>query len=184
MTLNSLRHFFALSRKQEVVDDIKSLLSAIKRHGFKCVAVEPRVKDGGVFVRFRYTANRLDGDETQRRSMEGEDTTSKKEKVLQEILEDVKNADKANGGMPTWIGQSHANVWVVKGVPWREVRISCIYAFTTLIVSVIIRISIALLPLCLKYLSKVPIYETSTYTPNYECVSIHLLAYNLFIISI
>lgn len=97
-----MRHFFALSRKKSVVDRLNGVLNNIKARGFECVSVEPRVKDGGVFVKFRYNAEE-DGD------------------PLSDIVDEVQKVNRNKGGLPSWIGIAPVNAYVVRGQPWREV---------------------------------------------------------------
>ena len=65
-------------------------------------ALEPHIKDGGVFVKFKYTASEADG-------------------ALERILHDLRQSVHSQGGVPSWCGLSSGEVWLVKGAPWREV---------------------------------------------------------------
>ena len=85
-----------------MLGEIQDLLSSVKTHDFQSLSVEPHVKDGGIFVRFSYTA--------------GNSQTP-----LDDILKDLRSQVKKRGGVPSWSGRPKGEVWLVKGRPWREV---------------------------------------------------------------
>lgn len=61
-------------------------------------------KNGGVFVQFEYEPG---------------------DNALQDIEASVRAAASKQNGFRTWlsfVGYKHANVWIVKGQPWLEVR--------------------------------------------------------------
>ena len=70
---------------------------------FELLSVDPHIKDGGVFVRFRYL--NLDG------------STAALEVVEEQLREHVEK----EGGLPSWAGLERSHIWVVKGRPWLEV---------------------------------------------------------------
>ena len=76
----------------------------MKTHGFEVVELEPHIKDGGVFVHFKYNAGE-----------QGE--------ALETIEKSVREEAEKQGGIPSWTGLTkRGDVWLVKGTPWREVR--------------------------------------------------------------
>lgn len=102
-SLLSFRYVFGLIRQEHVIESLRSKLSTVDLANFEVLSVEPHVKDGGVFVRFKYP--QLDG------QPESADLIQEK---LREHVE-------KHGGIPSWAGMSKGNIWVVKGEPWREV---------------------------------------------------------------
>ena len=95
-------------RKETLLDQLRSLFSNVKDHGFKIVAVEPHEKDGGAFIRFSYDAAA--------------------ENAEQDIVQRLKDLAAQHGGVPCWYGVSRGDIWPVKGTPWREVRLIFILA--------------------------------------------------------
>lgn len=95
-------------RKETLLDELRSLFSNVKDHGFKIVAVEPHEKDGGAFIRFSYDAAA--------------------ENAEQDIVQRLKDLAAQHGGVPSWYGVSRGDIWPVKGTPWREVRLMSILA--------------------------------------------------------
>ncbi|KAF7800270.1 hypothetical protein EIP86_011517 [Pleurotus ostreatoroseus] len=77
------------------------MLESIKAHDFQIVSIEPQLKDGGVFIKFSYSA----GDP---------------ESALDTIMTDLRRTVDEEGGVPSWTGVNTGNVWLVKGKPWRE----------------------------------------------------------------
>ncbi|KAG6854990.1 hypothetical protein C0991_009813 [Blastosporella zonata] len=94
------RHYIGLLREESLLDALESRLEHVKVHDFKAISLEPHEKDGGVFVRFAYTAS------------EPEDAL----KTIKHELSDV----TAKHGIPSWLGLNKGKIWVVKGTPWRE----------------------------------------------------------------
>jgi len=72
---------------------------------FTLVSLEPEFKEGGLFVRFRYQ----DFDD--------------KGTAVKTIEEQLRASLADQGGVPSWANLGRSDVWAVKGVPWREVRI-------------------------------------------------------------
>ena len=103
MPTYSLRHYIGTIREDNLLCRLNALLSSVKTHGFEILSLEPRHKDGGVFVKFKYYP-------------EGNDA------ALEIIENDLRREAARKGGIPSWIGINRGNVWVVKGTPWREVR--------------------------------------------------------------
>ena len=100
----SLRHYVGIVREETLLNSLEALLSSVKTHGFKILALEPHRKDGGVFVKFQYSAAHSD-------------------EALVTIENDLKNQVAKGGGAPSWTGFKAGNVWLVKGTPWREVSL-------------------------------------------------------------
>jgi hypothetical protein len=73
-------------------------------HNFELLSVEPEVKDGGVFARFRY----LD--------------TGSSANIMDDLQTQLKKHVERRGGVPSWAGFRRGDVWIVKGHPWREVH--------------------------------------------------------------
>ncbi|KAG6833499.1 hypothetical protein H0H87_006071 [Tephrocybe sp. NHM501043] len=95
------RHFIGLLREESLLDALKCRLEYVRAHGFKIVSLEPHKKDGGVFVRFAYTA-------------------SDSEVALKTIEHELSEVTTTHGGVPSWLGLSKGKVWMVRGTPWRE----------------------------------------------------------------
>jgi len=100
----SLRHYVGIFREDTLLGRLKTHLSPVKTHNFEIISLEPHQKDGGVFVHFKYSA----GDQ---------------EEALKSIEADLRIESYKHGGLPSWLGLSGGTVWLVKGRPWREVRI-------------------------------------------------------------
>ena len=100
----SFRHYVGIFREDYLINRLEQILKNVRSQGFELLSVEPRMKDGGVFVKFKYNAIEQD-------------------KALGEILSEVKTVCSEKGGTPTWTGMSSiaGEAWAVKGQPWREV---------------------------------------------------------------
>ncbi|KAI0637238.1 exonuclease [Trametes polyzona] len=96
-----LRSYIGYAREETLLQRLRSLLSRVKTHDFQVLSVEPHGKDGGVFVKFKYSAKDEDS-------------------ALQTILQNLRENVHAHGGVPSWIGLPSGEVWLVKGTPWRE----------------------------------------------------------------
>ncbi|KAA1474837.1 hypothetical protein DENSPDRAFT_841477 [Dentipellis sp. KUC8613] len=94
-----VRHYFGLFRQELVLDRLKQIVGQVHTHGFTPVSYEPYIKDGGVFIRFRYT-----GDAS----------------ALQRIEADLKQHVESKGGIPSSTSFRRGGVWLVKGEPFRE----------------------------------------------------------------
>ncbi len=98
----SLRRYIGFLREEGLVQSLRDRLSSVNAHGFRITSLEPHPKDGGVFVRFAYKAD--------------------SENALETIEQELKRKVQDRGGLPSWLGMSSGNVWMVKGIPWNEVR--------------------------------------------------------------
>ncbi|EMD38659.1 hypothetical protein CERSUDRAFT_49441 [Gelatoporia subvermispora B] len=96
-----LRHYLGAMREDPLLDSLKNILSSVKTHDFRVVALEPHVKDGGVFVKFQYSAG-------------------EPQSALETITKDLRTIVAQHGGFPSWSGLAGGNIWLVKGKPWRE----------------------------------------------------------------
>lgn len=76
-------------------------------HGFSTIAVEPHPKDGGVFVRFRYTPSLT--------------TDADARDALKDIQAALESEALEHGGVPNWMGWKTGSIWLIKGRPWKEV---------------------------------------------------------------
>lgn len=70
---------------------------------FTLISLEPQIKEGGLFVRYRYQD--LDNDGT----------------AAGVIEEQLRTTLADQGGIPSWANLDRSEVWAVKGDPWREV---------------------------------------------------------------
>lgn len=80
------------------------MLSTSGVPNFTLVSLEPQLKEGGLFVRYKYQD--LDDDGT----------------AVQTIEEQLRASLADQGGIPSWANLGRSEVWAVKGNPWREVR--------------------------------------------------------------
>lgn len=78
-------------------------LETVKTHDFYIRELKPYQKDGGVFVRFTYTAR-------------------DHQNALDTLQKDLQLEANKHGGLPSWSGLNYCNVWLVKGEPFLEVR--------------------------------------------------------------
>ncbi|TFK25029.1 exonuclease [Coprinopsis marcescibilis] len=99
-----LRHYVGILRQEYLLGGVLSKLSTVQKHGFEVVDVEPRMKDGGVFVRFSYTGH-------------PEVETAE---ILNEIEANIREQVDKTGGFQTWSGLRSGNAWIVQGKPWKE----------------------------------------------------------------
>ncbi|TDL27233.1 hypothetical protein BD410DRAFT_740017 [Rickenella mellea] len=97
-----LRHYLGDLREEEFIGRLEAILDSVHTHGFKYLSVEPRIKDGGVFVKFQY------------------DSAAEEDKAADDIVNDLRAAAKTKGGFPSWLNINPGNAWIVKGQPWRE----------------------------------------------------------------
>ncbi|PIL23760.1 hypothetical protein GSI_13510 [Ganoderma sinense ZZ0214-1] len=95
------RVYIGYAREPALLDRLRDLLSKVNTHDFEVLSLEPHSKDGGVFVKFRYKA-------------------AGKEDAQQVILESLRKLVHSRGGVPSWLGLSSGEIWLVKGTPWRE----------------------------------------------------------------
>lgn len=100
----SLRHYLGLLREGDLLDKLRASLEPVHAHDFRVLSLEPRHKDGGVFVHFQYLK-----DDSNR--------------ALDDILTQARDVFAEHNGSPSWMGSRYAgNAWLVKGKPWKEVR--------------------------------------------------------------
>ena len=92
-------------RQDHLTEAIRSVLSTTNVPNFTLLSLEPQLKEGGLFVRYRYQD--LDDDGTAVKTIEEQ---------LRATLAD-------GGGIPSWANLGRSDVWAVKGIPWREVRV-------------------------------------------------------------
>ncbi|ESK85972.1 hypothetical protein Moror_9473 [Moniliophthora roreri MCA 2997] len=93
-----LRRYIGLLREENLLSAIQERFSASDLDGFRLVSVEPHPKDGGVFVKFRYSP------------------------VIQEseIEQKLGELVRRHGGISSWTGRRVSDVWLVRGSPWKE----------------------------------------------------------------
>lgn len=99
---SSFRRYIAALREETLLETLEDHIAEVKAHGFELVSLEPHHKDGGVFVRFKYSAS--DSDE-----------------ALKTIESELNSAAVKHGGFPSWTGIRSGRAWLVKGTPWNEV---------------------------------------------------------------
>ena len=103
--VRSLRHYVGLLREGYLLDKLRSRLESVHTRGFRVLSLEPRHKDGGVFVRFQY------------------DLQDDSNHALDDILTQTRHVISEYSGFPSWMGgRQGGNAWLVKGIPWKEVR--------------------------------------------------------------
>jgi hypothetical protein len=114
LTISSIRHYIALLRQEYLLSSLQSRLEQLSPvQNFKPIEIHPYPKDGGVFVHFSYSPTPPGG---------ASDETITLERLESELREEV---DK-HGPLPSWLGPlgmhlRMGSLWLVKGVPWREV---------------------------------------------------------------
>ncbi|KDQ33744.1 hypothetical protein PLEOSDRAFT_1033437 [Pleurotus ostreatus PC15] len=98
-------------RQDMLLSELKDKLSRVQAHKFTILELEPHLKDGGVFVHFKYALPDRGEEDLN---------TPQERRVLHEI-ERLLNEEAENaGGLPSWNGIRRGNVWLVQGSPWRE----------------------------------------------------------------
>lgn len=90
-------------RQDHLTEAIRSRLSTSGVANFSLISLEPQLKEGGLFVRYRY------------QDFDGEGT------AVNVIEEQLRASLADQGGIPSWANLDRSEVWVVKGEPWREV---------------------------------------------------------------
>lgn len=103
-SLHSLRHYVGIFREDYLTSRLEEIFNSVESCRFQLQSVEPRIKDGGVFVKFKYDATEEDH-------------------ALDDILRELREKCAKKGGFPSWTGlsSSSGDVWPVRGQPWREV---------------------------------------------------------------
>ncbi|TFK55018.1 hypothetical protein OE88DRAFT_1779208 [Heliocybe sulcata] len=99
--LASWEHYFAMASEDTLLAKLKQIFQGVHVHGFEVLSMEPHIKDGGVFVNFRYDATNGPS-------------------ALEDIEKTVREQAQKEGGVPSWHGLSRGSLWLVKGRPWRE----------------------------------------------------------------
>ncbi|KAL0577896.1 mitochondrial escape protein 2 [Marasmius crinis-equi] len=95
------RPYLGLFREDRLINTIRSRFSTINLHNLEIENVEAHRKDGGVFVKFRYSS-------------------SDPQTAVKEIEEEFRKRARENGGIPSWWGKHVDRVWLVRGRPWLE----------------------------------------------------------------
>ncbi|OCH95302.1 hypothetical protein OBBRIDRAFT_878653 [Obba rivulosa] len=96
-----IRYHLGSLREETLLERLQIILSSVKTHDFRVVSLEPHAKDGGVFVKFQYSAG-------------------EPQSALDTIIRDLRATATHHGGTPSWSGLLGGNIWLVKGRPWRE----------------------------------------------------------------
>lgn len=104
---SSIRYWIGMLREDHLTEAIRTKLSTSCVSNFSLVSLEPQLKEGGLFVRYRY------------QDFDDESTTAN---VIEEQL---RTSLAARGGIPSWANLDRSEVWTVKGIPWREVWAFC-----------------------------------------------------------
>lgn len=99
----SIRYWIGIIRQDHLTEVIRSMLSTSGVPNFSLISLEPHLKEGGLFVRYRYQD--FDGGET----------------AANVIEEHLRTSLADQGGIPSWANLDRSDVWAVKGNPWREV---------------------------------------------------------------
>jgi len=85
------------------MSDLHGRLNKVTTHHFHVLSIEPETKDGGVFVKFSYTPS--------------------PDEPLESFEQNIREQLHKEGALPSWMGFTHGNAWVVRGSPWREVNV-------------------------------------------------------------
>ncbi|QRV90114.1 mitochondrial escape protein 2 [Ceratobasidium sp. AG-Ba] len=110
-----VRYFFANLRKEAIIQRVKEVLEKTDVRGFKVLDVEPRVKDGGVFVHFEYISPLGSA------AAHDPNTRLTELKALAELQAAIQATTVKHGGIPSWLGlRASRKFWLVRGRPWRE----------------------------------------------------------------
>ncbi|KAG1759396.1 RNA12 protein-domain-containing protein [Suillus occidentalis] len=96
-----LRHYIGILREENLLERLHERLETVKTHDFYIRELKPYQKDGGVFVRFTYTAR-------------------DHQNALDTLQKDLQLEANKHGGLPSWSGLNYCNVWLVKGEPFLE----------------------------------------------------------------
>ncbi|KAJ3787851.1 exonuclease [Lentinula aff. detonsa] len=96
------RRYFVESRKNTLLTSLKERFKNVKTHDLQILSVDSHLKDGGVFVHFKYKS------------------PGEEEQALKSIEESLRKEARDNGGIATWLGSRIPNIWLVRGSPWTE----------------------------------------------------------------
>ncbi|KZO99417.1 exonuclease [Calocera viscosa TUFC12733] len=120
------RYIIARLEKEDIIDQINSLIGDFNKYNFQVLAVEGTQKDGGVFIHFEYdsslspsassTATGTPGTSPPSPPIQGLSDFDR----LKEIEVGLRKEVEKKGGLPTWKRYGTAHVWLVRGKPWRE----------------------------------------------------------------
>ncbi|CUA76051.1 Mitochondrial escape protein 2 [Rhizoctonia solani] len=109
------RYYFANLRKDTIIERVKTVLESTNVHGFKVLDIEPRIKDGGVFVHFEYISPLGSG------ASEDPAVRLTELKAMADLQAAIQTSATKQGGIPSWLGFSAPRkFWLVRGRPWRE----------------------------------------------------------------
>ncbi|ELU40419.1 exonuclease [Rhizoctonia solani AG-1 IA] len=109
------RYYFANMRKEAVIERVKKVLENTDVDGFKVLDIEPRIKDGGVFVHFEYISPLGSG------TSEDPAIRLTELKSVADLQAAIQASAVKQGGIPSWLGFSAPRkFWLVRGRPWRE----------------------------------------------------------------
>lgn len=97
-----LRHYIGILREENLLERLHERLETVKTHDFHISELQPYQKDGGVFVRFTYTA------------------PHDHQNALETLQTDLQLEAAKHGGLPSWSGLNYCNIWLVKGEPFLE----------------------------------------------------------------
>ncbi|KAG0706364.1 RNA12 protein-domain-containing protein [Suillus ampliporus] len=96
-----LRHYIGILREDTLLERLHERLETVKTHDFHILDLQPYQKEGGVFVRFTYTAR-------------------DHQNALDTLQSDLELEATKHGGLPSWSGVNYCNIWLVKGKPFLE----------------------------------------------------------------
>ncbi|KAF8754138.1 RNA12 protein [Rhizoctonia solani] len=115
INMTSPRYYFANMRKEAVIERVKKVLENTDVDGFKVLDIEPRIKDGGVFVHFEYISPLGSG------TSEDPAIRLTELKSVADLQAAIQASAVKQGGIPSWLGFSAPRkFWLVRGRPWRE----------------------------------------------------------------
>ncbi|KAF8475410.1 RNA12 protein-domain-containing protein [Gautieria morchelliformis] len=112
-----LRHYLGRFQMDILVESLEEIFKKVRVHGFEIKSIEPRMKDGGVFINFRYSPKPLSDSEASQAS---QSASAALNSAVTEIEQALTTSIAAKGGLPSWLGIKNGNLWTVCGKPWRE----------------------------------------------------------------
>ncbi|KAF8519313.1 RNA12 protein-domain-containing protein [Hysterangium stoloniferum] len=113
------RHYIASFQEQNLVEKLEDIFNEVDVHGFEISNIETRIKDGGIFVDFRYSP--LTGSIPEQYRTDGHKSAlASPDPALVDIEQALVQSINAKGGVPSWIKWKRGRLWRVKGSPWRE----------------------------------------------------------------
>ncbi|KAL0063290.1 mitochondrial escape protein 2 [Marasmius tenuissimus] len=96
-----LRRYLGLFREDRLINSIRNRFASVNVHNVQIEEVQSHSKDGGVFVKFRYTSD-------------------DPENAVKDIEEEFRKRANEEGGILSWTGKHVGGVWLVRGRPWLE----------------------------------------------------------------